>query len=118
MVVRNTKGLADPGLTVHELSRLFFGKSSSWLRLRMREDERHPMTWMVLDGAPLVIERKDPDEAESARIFSLADIEPMAYSMYFFDLADLEQDLADQRKAQPEERARLQADQLRIISPH
>jgi hypothetical protein len=74
-----------PFYRVIEASKFFFGMSPSWLRLKMKADVRHPMTWFVYDGRPMEFRRLDPDKSDSGRVFLLSDIEPMAYSLYRFD---------------------------------
>jgi hypothetical protein len=72
-----------PVWRVDEAARTFFGKSASWLRGKLSPDPDHPLTWFVSpDGTPMEFLRSDPDKADSARLFSLADIEPMARSLH------------------------------------
>lgn len=79
-----TRGAA-PVYRVSEVAAFFFGMSESWLRLRLRPDEKHPESWFVgLDGKRLDIRRKDAARDDSERVFTLADIEPMAWSLYRF----------------------------------
>jgi hypothetical protein len=74
---------AAPVYRVSEVASFFFGMSESWLRLRLRPDKDHPETWFVRpDGRRIDIRRKDPDKDGSERVFTLADVEPMAWSLY------------------------------------
>jgi len=101
------KGLPDPAFNVDQVAKFFFARSGSWLRFRMRPDEDHPHTWLVLDGAPIDIQRKDPEDTGSARVFSVADIEPMAWSLYRFELADIDKERAELTARHKMETARL-----------
>lgn len=83
-------GLPSPRFTVAETAKIFFGMSGSWLRARMHRDAEHPDTWLVLDGKPIVFQRKTPSDEQSHRVFSLADIEPMAWSLHGFELDDID----------------------------
>lgn len=75
-----------PVFRVSEVAKFFFGMSESWLRLKMRPDEKHPNTWFVnADGTPMEFRRKDPDKSDSERVFLLSDIEPMAWSLVRFN---------------------------------
>ena len=77
---------AVPAYRVDTVARIFFGMSASWLRLKLKEDEGHPATWFVnRDGTRMEFRRLDPAKTDSARVFTLADIEPMAWSLYRFD---------------------------------
>jgi len=73
-----------PFYRVDEVAKFFFGMSASWLRLRMKSDKKHPDTWFVSDGRPIEFKRNIPGKTDSARIFSLADIQPMAESLFVF----------------------------------
>jgi hypothetical protein len=80
---------AAPVYRVSEVAGFFFGMSESWLRLRLRPDEKHPETWFVgPDGTRIDIRRKDPGRDDSERVFWLSDIEPMAWSLYRFGVID------------------------------
>lgn len=108
-----SKGLPVPGFNVDQTAKFFFNQSGSWLRLRMKADDEHPLTWLVLDGAPIEIMRKDPDNEFSARIFTLADIEPMAWSLHDFELEEIaavEHVMLDRHKRESEQLAQQQAD--------
>ena len=109
------KGLPEPAFNVDQTARFFFNQSGSWLRLRMKPDENHPHTWLMLDGEPIEIARKDPGDDFSARVFSLADIEPMAWSLHGFEIEEIEaeekamagrhrREIADLEAAQEQER--------------
>lgn len=72
-----------PFFRVEEVAKVFFGMSASWLRLRANPDADHPETWFTHpDGRRIEFRRADPEKADSARVFLLSDIEPMAYSLY------------------------------------
>jgi hypothetical protein len=72
-----------PTYRVDVVARFFFGMSASWLRLKLKADEEHPATWFVNpDGSRMEFRRLDPMKGTSARVFTLADIEPMAWSLY------------------------------------
>lgn len=67
-----------PVFGVEATAQMFFARSGSWLRMRMRpHPPEFPHGYFVLDGKPLKIRRTKSD----ARIFSLADIEPMAWAL-------------------------------------
>ena len=100
-------GLPNPHFNVVETAKTFFGMSGSWLRFRMRPDEDHPNTWLVLDGAPIEIQRKNPDDDQSHRVFSLADMEPMAWSLYGFEQEDINRARTELRARQGIELAEL-----------
>lgn len=73
-----------PFYRVEEVAKFFFAMSASWLRLKMAEDADHPETWFVRDGERMRFRRSKPEKADSARVFLLSDIEPMAYSLHDF----------------------------------
>jgi hypothetical protein len=77
-----------PFYRVEGIARTFFAMSASWLRLKMAEDAEHPETWFVRDGKRMRFRRSNPDKPDSARVFTLADIEPMAYSLHDFGAID------------------------------
>jgi hypothetical protein len=83
-------GLPEPHFNVVETAKFYFGMSGSWLRFRMRPDEGHPLTWLVLDDQPMEILRKNPDDEQSHRVFTLADMEPIAWSLYRFEQQDID----------------------------
>jgi hypothetical protein len=89
MLSHGNDGLPNPHFNVVETAKFFFGMSGSWLRFRMRPDEGHPLTWLVLDGRPIEIQRKNPNDEQSHRVFSLANIEPMAWSLFHFEEEDI-----------------------------
>lgn len=82
-------GLPDPHFNVEETAKMFYGMSGSWLRFRMRPNDDHPLTWLVLDGKPIEILRKNPDDEQSHRVFVLSDMEPIAWSLYHFEEAEI-----------------------------
>ena len=84
IVSRNWHRRQVPVFRVETVARVFFAMSASWVRLKMNPDPEHPQTWFVRDGKAMVFRRSDPDKARSARVFTLADIEPMAYSLADF----------------------------------
>jgi hypothetical protein len=77
-----------PFFRVEEVAKTFFGMSASWLRLKMTPDADHPETWFVLRGQRMEFRRANTAKADSARIFWLSDIEPMAYSLHDFGQID------------------------------
>jgi|HubBroStandDraft_2_1064218.scaffolds.fasta_scaffold25492_4 hypothetical protein len=79
---------AGPFYRVNDVSKFFFGMSSSWLRLKMKPDRLHPDTWFTVNGKPMDFRRLDKDKVDSARVFWLSDIELMAYSLYAFGSID------------------------------
>lgn len=82
---RDWQRKAGPFYSVHEVAKMFFAMSPSWIRLKLTPDDDHPDTWFVRpDGTPMVFRRRNPDKEDSARVFTLADIEPMAYSLRRF----------------------------------
>jgi hypothetical protein len=70
-----------PFFRVETVARVFFGMSASWLRLKLNPDAEHPDTWFVRDGRRMEFRRLSAEKPSSARVFTLADIEPMAYSL-------------------------------------
>lgn len=77
-----------PFYRVEEVSKTFFAMSASWLRLKMATDAEHPETWFVRSGERMRFRRSKPEKPDSARVFTLADIEPMAYSLHDFGAID------------------------------
>jgi hypothetical protein len=73
---------AGPFYRVNDMSKFFFGMSSSWLRLKMKPDKGHPDTWFQVNGRPMDFRRLDEDKPDSARVFWLSDVELMAYSLF------------------------------------
>lgn len=118
MIPLDRHGLPEPNFTVHETAKLFFGKSSSWLRLRMRRTDDYPASWLVLDGVPMEIRRKDPDDPGSARLFVLSDIEPMARSMHAFAADEITAERKALQASQPAELTRLRDSQRQIAGKH
>jgi hypothetical protein len=79
---------AGPFYRVNDVAKVFFGMSSSWLRLKMKPDKNHPDTWFTVNGKPMDFRRLDDAKSDSARVFWLSDIELMAYSLYAFKWED------------------------------
>lgn len=88
IISRNWHRRQAPFFRVEEVSKAFFGMSSSWMRLKLNPDPEHPETWFVRDGKRMEFRRLNPARAGSARVFTLADIEPMAYSLHDFGAID------------------------------
>lgn len=92
MIPQDKYGRPKLKFTVDQVAKFFFGYSGSWLRLKMKPDANHPDTYFVLGGERMEFNREasygKPAEARendlSARFFTLADIEPMAYSLFAF----------------------------------
>jgi hypothetical protein len=82
-----TRGQA-PFFKVNTAAKFFFGMSDSWLRLKLKPDQEHPDTWFVLRGRRMDFRRSDPGKTDSSRVFTLADIEPMTYSLFTFGAID------------------------------
>lgn len=86
MFLLDDKGLPRPRFSVQEVSKCFFGKGSDWLRWRSRPDPKgkHPDGFFVLDGKPLDVKRlpgKNKGEENTARYYTLADVEKMAHAL-------------------------------------
>lgn len=75
---------AGPFYRVNDMSKFFFGMSSSWLRLKMKPDKTHPETWFTINGKAMDFRRLDDTKSDSARVFWLSDVELMAYSLFAF----------------------------------
>lgn len=74
-----------PFYSVHEVAKAFFGMSSSWLRLKLTPEDGRPATSFTWpDGTRMEFRRRNPENTHSARVFTLADIEPMARSLHRF----------------------------------
>jgi hypothetical protein len=74
-----------PRYRTDECAKFFFSMSASWLRLLLTPDEDHPETWFVdATGRRIQFRRADENNPQSARIFLISDIEPMAYSLFDF----------------------------------
>jgi hypothetical protein len=72
-----------PFFSVDQVAKFFFAMSASWLRLKLKPDKDHPQTWFVNpDGTRMEFRRNKPGQADSSRVFTLADIEPMAWSLF------------------------------------
>lgn len=77
MFERDKDGLPFPNYTVQETSKLFFGKSSDWLRWRYRPANNYPDGYFMLGDT-----RLEPKRTESGnRYYTLADIERMAHAL-------------------------------------
>jgi hypothetical protein len=87
---RNWERGQAPFFRVDTVAKVFFGMSASWLRLKLKADKEHPDTWFVHQGKRMDFRRSDPDRTDSARVFTLADIEPMAWSLYRFGAANFD----------------------------
>ena len=79
--IDSKKGLPVPFFSVDATAKVFFGRSQSWLRLHMSDGR------FTLDGKPVEPHRGSaytagdpPRLVLGTRAFSLADIEPMAWS--------------------------------------
>lgn len=87
IVSRDWRRSAVPTFSVHEVAKVFFAMSPSWIRLMLNADDEHPNTYFVNpDGTRMEFRRRDPDKPadRSARLFLLSDIEPMAISLFRF----------------------------------
>lgn len=85
MITGNDWGRGQvPAYRVSEVAKVFFGMSESWLRLKLRPDEKHPDTWFVWNGQRIEFRRKKPGKGDSERVFLLSDIERMAWSLRRF----------------------------------
>jgi hypothetical protein len=104
-------GLPNPRFNVEETAKIFFAKSGSWLRFRMRPSDEHPDTWLVLDGKPIQIQRKNPADDQSHRVFSLAEIEPMAWSLHAIELAEIDRARSEMQARQAVELTTLTTEQ-------
>lgn len=83
LLSRNWDRKQAPFFHVEEVAKFFFGMSASWLRLRMAADAEHPNSWFTHpDGRRIEFRRADPDKPDSARVFLLSDVEPMAHSLH------------------------------------
>lgn len=80
---------AAPFFRVDAVSKVFFGMSASWLRLKLKADEEHPETWFTWpDGSRMNFRRSNADRSDSSRVFTLADIQPMTLSLYRYGSID------------------------------
>lgn len=85
---RNWHRRQAPVYRVKEFAKMFFGMSEHWLRLKMSPDAQHPESWFTWeDGSRITFRRADPGSV-SARIFTLADVEPMARSLRKYNAID------------------------------
>jgi hypothetical protein len=80
----NSSGSERPTFSTSVVATAFFGRSSAWLRVRMRPSGGHPHGELVLDGQPLEIRRSAADD----RRFSLRDIEMAAHALRQNDAID------------------------------
>lgn len=82
-------GMHVPNFAVQEVAKCFFGREADWLRWRMRPDkarvdgkQTYPNGCFVLNGKPMKFKRKPSEHGgETARYFTLADIERMAHAL-------------------------------------
>jgi hypothetical protein len=82
---RNWNRKAAPFYSVHLVAQVFFAMSSSWLRLKLNSEPGRPNTSFVgEDGKRMEIRRRNPSKSDSARVFTLADVERMARSLAGF----------------------------------
>ena len=82
MITRRDWGRGQvPVYRVSEVAKVFFGMSESWLRLKLRPDDKHPDTWFTWSGEKIEFRRKDPGKGDSERVFLLSDMELMAWSL-------------------------------------
>lgn len=89
MFPRDDKDFPLLRYTVQETAKLFFGRTSDWLRWRYRPTESgdHPNGYFVLNGVVL-----EPKRTEAGnRYYTLADIERMAYALVENSAIDPEQ---------------------------
>lgn len=84
IVGRDWRRKQAPFYSVHEVAKMFFAMSSSWLRLKLNPEPGRPHTSFVKAGKRMEFRRRNPEKTDSARVFTLADIEPMAYSLHSF----------------------------------
>src|SRR5690348_1215012 len=85
IVSRDWRRKAAPFYSVHEVAKIFFAMSSSWLRLKLNPEPGRPHgSFLDVHGKPMVFRRRDPDNSHSARVFTLADVEQMAHSLHEF----------------------------------
>jgi hypothetical protein len=74
MLGRDRAGRPWPWFRMDTVCRVFFARSSSWLRLHLRAGD------FVLDGEPMEFYRDASKVA--ARLFTLADVERMAHALH------------------------------------
>lgn len=86
ILAQNWDRKPTPAYSVHEVAKLAFGMSSSWLRLKLSDKQpgRPETSFVGADGRRMSFRRKDPANPMSARVFLLSDIEPMARSLHSF----------------------------------
>jgi hypothetical protein len=74
-----------PFYSVHVVAQIFFAMSPSWLRLKLNPEPGRPDTSFVTDaGKRMEFRRRNPEKSDSARVFTLADVERMAHSLHNF----------------------------------
>lgn len=89
IVSRDWRRKQAPFYSVHEVAKVYFAMSSSWLRLKLNPEPGRPEgSFLDEHGKAMVFRRRDPDKADSARVFTLADVERMAYSLW--ELGDID----------------------------
>lgn len=89
IVSRDWRRKQAPFYSVHEVAKVYFAMSSSWLRLKLNPEPGRPEgSFLDEHGKAMQFRRRDPDKADSARVFTLADVERMAYSLW--ELGDIE----------------------------
>jgi hypothetical protein len=85
IITRDWRRRQAPFYSVHEVAKVFFAMSNSWLRLKLNPEPGRPDTSFVReDGKPMEFRRRNPAKSDSARVFTLADVERMAYSLHDF----------------------------------
>ena len=89
IVSRDWRRKQAPFYSVHEVAKVYFAMSSSWLRLKLNpEPGRAEGSFLDEHGKAMQFRRRDPDKSDSARVFTLADVERMAYSLW--ELGDID----------------------------
>lgn len=73
-----------PSYHVEEVAKFFFGRSASWLRLKLKKTRKFPETSFVdpYTGTAMVFRRNIAGKSDSTRIFFIYDIELMALSLF------------------------------------
>jgi hypothetical protein len=84
IISRDWRRKQAPFYSVSDVAKFFFGMSASWLRLKLTPEPHRPKTSFVRNGEPMEFRRRDPGKTDSARVFLLSDIEPMARSLHEF----------------------------------
>ena len=89
IVSRDWRRKQAPFYSVHEVAKVYFAMSSSWLRLKLNPEPGRPEgSFLDEHGKAMQFRRRDPDKSDSARVFTLADVERMAYSLW--ELGDID----------------------------